>query len=371
MSAMPEHGPAAFWRDREFYVPRFEVEVSGRPMDPGVVHDITEVTYKDDVEKIDEFNFTVNNWDADSRDFKYSDEDTFFPGTEVSISVGYQDEGELTRLVRGEIVSMEPAFPAAGQPVLQVNGLNLLHRLRQEKRSEVYEQQTDSDIAQTIAARLGVDIDTQGEDEDEETYEYLIQDNQFDIVFLMNRARAVGYDLFVEEEDESRLWFGPSERVQDAVCSLTYGRDLVEFKPTLATALQVGKVTVRGWDPVAKQRIEKTVTRAELVAEALGDDDAAQIDSQLEDREEVISDRPVRTEQEAQTLARRTLQRIANGLVTASGTVVGLPELRAGVLIEVGGVGERFGGSYFVTGTSHTLGDSGYTTQFDCRKQET
>ena len=38
--------------------------------------------------------------------------------------------------------------------------------------------------------------------------------------------------------------------------------------------------------------------------------------------------------------------------------------------MNIDGVGTRFSGRYFVTSTTHTIGDSGYTTQFECRREE-
>lgn len=56
--------------------------------------------------------------------------------------------------------------------------------------------------------------------------------------------------------------------------------------------------------------------------------------------------------------------------VTASGKAIGIPELRAGTLIEIRGEGKRFSGHYFVNATIHTIGDSGYTTSFECSKHD-
>jgi phage protein D len=39
-------------------------------------------------------------------------------------------------------------------------------------------------------------------------------------------------------------------------------------------------------------------------------------------------------------------------------------------VIEIDGLGARFSGRYFVTATTHAIGDSGYTTQFECRLEE-
>jgi phage protein D len=58
-------------------------------------------------------------------------------------------------------------------------------------------------------------------------------------------------------------------------------------------------------------------------------------------------------------------------MVKATGRTVGLPKLRAGTLIEIKGVGTRLSGTYYVTKTTHTIGDGGYTTQFECRREDT
>jgi len=39
-------------------------------------------------------------------------------------------------------------------------------------------------------------------------------------------------------------------------------------------------------------------------------------------------------------------------------------------VVFIRGLGDRFSGRYFVTGTTHTIGGSGYTTQFQCRMEE-
>lgn len=79
---------------------------------------------------------------------------------------------------------------------------------------------------------------------------------------------------------------------------------------------------------------------------------------------------PVQTPQEAQIVATETLERNAKDMLTARGATVGLPDLRAGTVIHVDGVGMRYSGRYFVTSTTHTIGDGGYTTRFACRREE-
>src|SRR4051812_34086063 len=73
-----------------FYVPAFEVRLKpdpattvARKLPLAVVRDVIQVTYKDNVNEVDGFELTINNWDARTLDFKYTgrgtpkdDEDT-------------------------------------------------------------------------------------------------------------------------------------------------------------------------------------------------------------------------------------------------------------------------------------------------------
>ncbi len=255
--------PIPIYQGQDFYVPAFDVKVGEQPLHRDVIHDITTVTYKDNIKEIDSFDITINNWDAKRRDFKYSDSKLFDPGKKVELWMGYFGKDRKRLMLTGEITSLRPTFPAAGQSTLVISGLNLLHSFRKKQESRSYMQKTDGAIATEIAGRLGVNIDTKSVEPEEP--QNLFQDNQYDIIFLMERARRNGYDLFVQEEgangkaSKARLYFGPSDRVRQVTYEIKYGLSLIDFQPTLTTANQVGQVTVRGWDAVKKKPIEATV----------------------------------------------------------------------------------------------------------------
>jgi phage protein D len=360
------------YQGQEFYVPAFEVKLKGQPVGRDVIRDIISVSYKDNLLEIDSFEITINNWDAETRGFKYSDDRLFDPGGKIELSMGYRNDMRL--MLTGEITSLRPSFPASGGGTLAVSGLNQLHRFRTSQVSDTYLNKTDSEIAEIIGTRLtgvvvkGAHLNT------EPRIPYLLQDNQYDIVFLMERARRVGYELVVVEPQnggKTIINFAPSTNVRRLSYRLTYGKSLIEFQPELTTANQVSKVTVRGWDATKKEKIEKTVTRAELATKGVGSDGGQEaIDQQIEQKEEVVTDRPVQTPEEAAKLAKEILEGIAKDMVKGTGSVPGLPDIRAGTVLLIDGLGKRFSGRYFVMGTTHTIGDSGYTTQFECRREE-
>jgi uncharacterized protein len=382
---------APFYIRQDFYVPSFDVKVGEKLLSKtptgnnvrsrAVIRDILSVSYKDSLTEFDSFDITINNWDADMRDFQYSDGDIFLPGKKVELWMGYyphigSTEG-LRLMLTGEITSLRPSFPAQGQPTLVISGLNFLHRLRKKQVSWAYPNMTDNQIAKQIAERLDIDIELDQSNPAARTqHKYIFQNNQYDIVFLLSRARRIGYDLFAEEEGAdgskkpSKLIFKPSTAVRSKPIELEYGRTLIEFSPELTTANQVGKVTVKGWDALQKKPISKTATLENLKAKGiLNKKGQEKLKSGFADREELITDRPVSSGTEAQQLADETLQKNVKDMVKGSGSVVGLPELRTGCKLILSGMGHRFSGSYFVTSTTHTIGDGGYTTRFECRME--
>ena len=125
---------------------------------------------------------------------------------------------------------------------------------------------------------------------------------------------------------------------------------------------------MRGWDQRRKRRIERSVGLEHREVRKINPD-LHRLLKQADARAERVVDQPVFTVAEAEKRALATLQDRLKQMVTASGTTVGLPDLRAGSRLEITGVGARLGGSYFVTETTHTLGESGYTTRFTARRE--
>jgi phage protein D len=373
--------------EQTFYVPTFKVEVERRELPAEVVRDVIEVSYHDNVDEIDSFDMTISNYHSQYHRPKYEppfNDDyagIFDPGQEIKLWMGYKGEEQL--MLSGEITSLAPSFPSSGGLTLRVSGLNVLHRFRTTQHTYAWDEQRDSDIATEIGRNpvsedrpgLGFEVRTAPR-QDERAETYVFMDNQYDIVFLMQRARRHGYELVLREEDEetgqpAHLYFGPSEAGEIPTYKLEWGRSLISFRPTLSTANQVSEVIVRGWDRRNNEAIEGRASWQDLYPS--GSAERSKMDRLAQafgNRREVVTNRPVHTADEANSLARSLLSDLFKDLVEADGETVGLPDLRAGRTVEIANLGERFSGVYYVLETTHTIGDSGYTTSFRARREE-
>jgi len=387
--------PKEVFLNQDFYVPAFKILVGSKEL--RVEADVLSLTYKDSLTAVDSFEMTLNNWDAEKLEFKYSDGETFNPWKDVQVWMGYHRNGkdERRRMLIGEITTLSPNFPNSGAPTLTVRGLNLLHRFRIKQETKTFLQQKDTEIAQTLVNNIAEEIkrtwpklelrldadDYERNIKREEPIPSLVMHHTYPIVFLMERARRIGYELRMAEPAKGSqqvvtFQFRPTSAVNRPTYILEWGKSLMSFQPTLQTANQASQVTVRAWNPSGKRKFEETVTRAELEDEkVVNPGDLAVIEPTLVPKLEIVADRPIQTKPEAKELAKKTLRQLTQDLVIAKGKTIGLPDLRAGDKVQIKGLGNRFSGTekepwfYLITESTHTIGDGGYTTTFSARME--
>ncbi len=373
-----------------FFVPSFQVTLDGTRLKAGILRDVLSVTYKDSVsdsgtggsgDALDSFEMTINNWDAEARRFKYEPHSSsdyqglFEPGRELDLSMGYFDNMRL--MLRGLITSLEPNFTESGPATLSIRGLNVLHKFKKRQHTWTWpDTKKDSEIAFELGEQretssrpgLGIPVRIDENAKQREPSEFVFMNNQFDILFLIERARRRGYALHLRKDTGGGeyLYFGPSQEIRRVEYELEWGRSLCSFRPTFTTANQASSVTVRGWDRATQKTIEG---KAQIPDDCRLNSDQSPVALKASQSEEVVTNRPVRNEQEARELAKNILNDVARDLVRGSGATVGLPDLRAGSRVVIKGLGPRFSGNYFVTSTSHTIDSNGYRTTFDSRRE--
>ncbi len=357
----------------DYYAPDYKIIVETQELDPSSKGDVLELKVTMDLDNLTHFDLTVNNWDDKHLTFKYSDTSTFDLGNSVQVQMGYA--GGLIPMMHGLITSMTPRFPESGPPTLVVGGEDRLVRLKDRKpqdgEQKKFVNMTDSAVVRVIAERNALVCKAQ---DTAEKHDIVIQKNQDDATFLMERAKRIDFDCFVDVDPDTgldALYFQSPTDARDGrtvrVYVFEWGKSLINFSPALTLNRQVGKVTVKGWDPNTKSIIKYIAGPKDLPTSGGGDNGPTAIQTRFQDREDIVVDQPVTSQQEAQALATALLRERAYNYITASGQVIGLPDLRPGDNIEVQGLGKRFSGQYYVTKVEHTLGSSGYLTSFEVR----
>lgn len=397
--------------NRDLYVPAFDIKINGQPLKNNATKDVIDVRYTDSVDQIDTFEITLNNWDANEQDFKYTgstktekeraplvagvkpslDRDPQFdPGQEIELWMGYlkptittptKEVVALRLMLTGIIIGIAPTFPASGQPTVKISGQNVLRKFMSKQETHVYEGLSISEIATKIGKdrkfKLGKqEIPILTTKQQEPKNDHVLQNNQFDIVFLLQLAHQSGYDLVLKQADETKkigqhLFFGLAGEDRSIYYRLEWGKSLINFQPKLTIGQQVFTVTVKGWDAAKGKAINVTVDRSQLKNRGLRDRrELDQIEQGFREKSEIIVDKPFRNEAEAREYASGRLQKNACSLVTTKGSTIGTPDLRAGSTVEIAKLGNLFNGNYLLKTTTHTINAGGYITEFEGRLEE-
>jgi phage protein D len=272
--------------------------------------------------------------------------------------------GDPVSLIKADITALEPEFKEGMLAELVVRGYDASHRLYREKKSRASLNVKDSDLANRIAGEAGLTAQVEATST---VYEHVFQHNQSDLEFLMQRAWRIGFECFVEA---GKLYFRKPPESPAAV-TLTWGDDLLTFSPRMTLAEQVDEVVVRGWDPEKQTAIVGRAQRGRLYPEVGESKDGAGWAQTFGSGKLVIVDMPVVSQAEADALAAARLDEISGAFIEAEGEALRRPDIRAGQVIKLEALGDRFSGSYLVTSATHLFSPAGLRTRFSVRGTRT
>ena len=353
---MPETKP-----DQQI-VPSVEVKINGTLMPLETAAYLVALTVDDSVELPGMFTIELVDIDNLKKKKSWVDDPQFEIGAKVEVRMGYSNK--LETVLNGEITALEPAFAFDRLPSLTVRGYDRRHRLQRGRKTRTFVQQKDSDIFSQIVVEAGLKADIR---DSKVKHDYVLQANQTDFEFLLERARRIQFEIVTAD---NQLMFRPVANGEGEVLTMTLGRNLLEFYPRLTSLGQVSEVELRGWDMKEKKEI--------LGKSGTGEDGSTMgrlktggniVKGAFGRAAELVGFNPVQTQAEADQIAKARLQQMALSLITGEGVSYGRPDLKAGKVIRLDGLGDRFSGNYYVVNVLHRYSQShGYQTHFSVRR---
>jgi phage protein D len=343
--------------------PVFDVAVKGKSLPAETIAYITDLTVDQSVELPDMFTFALASSDAQNTKFPWIDnQDLFVIGNPIEIKMG--NPGALASVMIGEITSLDAEFVSNRLPSLNVRGYDRRHRLQRGRKTRSFIQQKDSDIASQIGGEAGLTVQAT---DTGTSLDYVLQANQTDWEFLCVRASQIRYEVVVQDKT---LLFQPVANDQSEVLTLDMEHGLLEFYPRLSSAGQVTEVKVQGWSVKDKKALLGDAKGGDEVSAMGGSASGAALAQKAFGAAiEIVSDRPVGAQAEADQLAKARFNELVLELISGEGACQGRTDLRAGKVIKIDGIGQRFGGQYYITGAVHRYSASrGYVTEFVVRR---
>ena len=358
--------------DLSNYAPEFAIFTSKQTVsDSNIRRSAVSVQINERISEAGEYTLVLSDkLDISKQEFIWLDNPILEVGNDVRIDIGYAIS-KLEKIIEGPIKTVSTSGFTSDIPKLTLVGYDKSHQLLTQKSTSEGSPHPDkndtfSDMAKKIAEEAGLDHIVH---KTKVYWPQMIKKPETYRDFLVDAAKRVGFEFFITR---NKLYFVNSADIEKSSPGMIFewGKNLMQFTPTINASELVTGVEIRGLLPNSK---EEVAVRANYDDEQSGVKliTAGQIARKLNNGKEnikTIGDRSFYSKEEAEDLAKAELERLNRTLVSGSCTIIGNPLLTPGMTVDLRKVGRRFSGIYYVTSVTNTIDSNGYITTFDVRR---
>lgn len=287
---------------------------------------------------------------AADQTFTHSEADYFIPGNEIEIQAGYHSDEEC--IFKGIVVKHSIKVRSTGKSHLIIDCAHSAVKMTKVRKSRYFYEVTESDAWSEILGEYGINPDIQTTDFN---HNELLQFEATDWDYIVSRAETNG--LFVIGEKEA-LSIQPPDFDQEATEAVNFGSTLLSLDAEIDAATQISTVKGQTWD-YSKTEITE-IEAADQSPVTPGNFDFSTLSEVYFDTEIVIRNNAKQPDEVLQKWADATLLRHQLSKVRGRAQFQGIPQISAGKIIELQGLGDRFNGKAFVSGVKHEISNGNW-----------
>jgi uncharacterized protein len=375
------------------YAPEFQIRINGDLIPAAMRGCVSRVNYADGMEGADRVEVTLANEGLQWLDHPLLQVDNPF-----TLSIGYAPN-PLEEVFVGEITGVNVSFPNGGMPTATIVAHDFLQRLTIGTKDRAFALSIPC-IGKFplpdpfVVALVGLGdllipaVDPAGAalsfltlmiayaiDPLEAKAGIRIQQAQSDFDFLTSIAKENGWEMYIDHTQNPHgyiLKFQFLLQDYSPSATLVWGQSLLDFTPKITTVGQVFGISTRIWVPSIKMEFVIVLSwdydRAAfdlMVYPGLGSVEELLGSTKAQSVLKIEANGPASAPKK---ILSELLPRL-NNRITASGSTIGNPQIKASRVVNFDGVGQQFGGLYRVTSATHTFDSGGYRTQFEARKE--
>jgi Rhs element Vgr protein len=314
---------------------------------------IMEIRIEQMVNRIAEAEIIVRDGDASEKTFDITDSDTFKPGAEIEIKLGYENQNEP--IFKGIVVKQVIKIDDHSGSKLQVICKDKSLKLTVNRKNAIFTDVTDSDLMATIAGDYSLDTDIVAT---AVTHKEVVQYYSTDWDFIVNRAEING--LLVTTES-GKLVIAKPDLSSTPALEVQFGYDILEFEGELDATHQYSGVQGNAWD-MANQSIINA-SAAEPTVNEHGNITGATLADVLSTGDCHMNSSTTISQEDVQTWADATLLKSRLSRFKGSITFQGSALAKVNSTIKLDGLGDRFNGNAFIGGIVHTLQEGRWNTE--------
>lgn len=323
------------------------IRCGGEPLDG--FYGLVSARIRLELNRIGKATLCFNAGDMDKQTFDESDSDSFKPGTDIRIDAG--DLNDQKTLFEGIIMQTSIRIGKGHRSMMVVECRDHAWPATQGRKNRIFEKKKDSEMIKEVLKDYGsVSVDDTGYQHPE-----MVQYYCTDWDFALSRADACG--MFILTTGSDIKVFKPKVG-EPAVLTVTYGSDLISLDCGLSAGDQFSGYDAVSWNPSEQAQVKQSASAPTLNRQGdLEPKSMAAADNML-----LQTDAPTDSavlKAWADSLALKAGLARYRGKVSFYGAAEAVP----GCIIELKGLGKRFGGNAFIGSVTHLIEKNEWITE--------
>lgn len=305
------------------------------------------------VNRIAEAEIILRDGNTASQTFEITDGDTFKPGAEIEIKLGYQSKNDS--VFKGVVTKQTIKIDDISGSQLFVTCKDKALKMSITRKNAVFTKMKDSAIIEQIAGDYGLEKDiTATSTEHKEIIQYYATDWDF----VISRGEING---LVTITDSGKLTVAKPAVSDTPDLQVQFGYDIIEFDGELDATYQYSGVQGNAWDMSNQQLINSTASeptvneQGNITGSTLADVLSAGTNNL--NASVPVSQDDIKSWADASLLKSR-LSRFKGTLIFQ-----GSSKAKVNSTIKLMGMGKRFDGNAYISGVTHILENGKWNTE--------
>ena len=330
---------------------RFTIKANGSVIKD--IYPVVSIKVIQEVNRISSAEIVFVDGRVETGNFLISNSDDFIPGTEINIMAGFGEDTEQS-IFSGIIIKQKVQAYENGSFNLVVFCRHKAVRMTFNRKEEQFADKTDSDVIKSIIDRYGLSCSV---DSTSVQKEMLFQKLATDWDFILSRSGIYGYIITT---DGDKILIGKPAFTKSPVLRVAFGESIISFHAELSAEKQVPSLEASAWD-IKNQQLQKSQATEPSINEQ-GNLSAKKMGSQLQQSKLSLNSVTPMEKEELKAWADGRLLYLRLLAIKGEVEFIGNADVKAGDIIELEGVGERFNGKAFVSKVFHSLEEGTWTT---------
>jgi Rhs element Vgr protein len=318
---------------------------------PGTYH-VLSVKVSRELNRIPSAQVHILDGGASDGAFDASNSDLFVPGKEIEIQLGYRSQNDS--VFKGIIIRHSLRIRASSPPELIIECRDKAVKMTRGLKSKYFPEMKDSAIMEQIIGTYGLTADVEATDPD---LKEVVQYQSTDWDFILCRAEANGQVVAVED---GKVIIAKPNPDGESVVTVGFGSTLVEFDAEMDARIQSTGIKASSWSATDQEVVEAEAAEPGLTE--AGNISPSDLSDVIGGEAHALHHGGKLSEPELQAWADGMLMKERMGKIRGRAKFQGFALVLPGKIIEINGVGERFGGKLYVSGIRHSVSQGNWET---------